>query len=270
MSVFVLGHRGMLGHTVQRYLTEQGHKVSTSDLRYTGASDDPLVAAVRASGCRWVVNGIGLIKQKSTHPGDLLLVNARLPAQLKVQLSPDQCVIHPSTDCVFSGRQGKYAATQFPDATDDYGYSKLLGEAPAQLGRFQVLRGSIIGPERAGGHGLMGWFLRQTGPVRGFTNHFWNGITTLEWAKICAEIISGRWIPHQPLLQVGTKDPVSKHDLLRMISSTWGLNTWIEPFEPPEAVDRTLVPELIRNSLGDQLMELRVWHDAANAGLPES
>ena len=36
MRVFVLGHQGMLGHVVARYLAQHGCRVLTSALRYTG------------------------------------------------------------------------------------------------------------------------------------------------------------------------------------------------------------------------------------------
>lgn len=49
LSVFVLGHSGMLGHLVAPYLTEQGCEVITSDARYQALPRDPLIEAVRDS-----------------------------------------------------------------------------------------------------------------------------------------------------------------------------------------------------------------------------
>ena len=51
MKVFVLGHKGMLGHVVTAFLREAGHEVLTSDARYTGLPRDPLIGAARDSGC---------------------------------------------------------------------------------------------------------------------------------------------------------------------------------------------------------------------------
>ena len=62
--VFVLGHRGMLGHLVAAYLRQAGCEVITSDLRYAGTPREPLLQAVRDSGCAWVINALGAIPQK--------------------------------------------------------------------------------------------------------------------------------------------------------------------------------------------------------------
>ena len=87
--------------------------------------------------------------------------------------------------------------------------------------RCAVIRTSIIGPELGEGHGLMGWFLRQDGEVNGYVNHLWNGITTLEWAKVCFEIISRGDSPRRAIAQPGIEPAVSKYELLALISRVW-------------------------------------------------
>ena len=258
MKVFVLGHHGMLGHVVARYLGEQGHEVNTSELRYTGVPRDPLVETVRASGCAWVVNAIGKIHQKSPPPAELFLANARLPVHLKSRLAPRQRLIHASTDCVFSGRRGAYRVDDECDAEDLYGFSKILAESAAEPGRCFMLRTSIIGPETASAYGLMAWFLSQGKPVGGFQNHLWNGITSLEWAKVCAELMAGR-LPAAPVLQAAAAQPVSKYELLRLIASRWPGSAEVKPVDAPERIDRTLVPQLPRPSLAAQLDDLKAW-----------
>ena len=63
------------------------------------------------------------------------------------------------------------------------GKSKIGGEA-VNLNKY-LLRGSIVGPEAAQGKSLLNWFLNQSeGKVNGFIDHMWNGITTLNFAKI--------------------------------------------------------------------------------------
>jgi dTDP-4-dehydrorhamnose reductase len=46
MKIFVLGHRGMLGHVVARYLAQQGMEVLTTELRYTGNGSPDLRASL--------------------------------------------------------------------------------------------------------------------------------------------------------------------------------------------------------------------------------
>ena len=54
--MFVLGHRGMLGHVVARFATESGWNVFTSELRYGASPRDSLVEEVRDSGASAVIN----------------------------------------------------------------------------------------------------------------------------------------------------------------------------------------------------------------------
>lgn len=263
MRVFVLGHQGMLGHVIARYLTQQGCQVLTSTQRYAAQARDPLIETVRDSGCTWIVNAIGRIKQKSDNPVELFLANSLFPLHLGVRLRPDQHLVHASTDCVFSGRRGAYPIDGELDAEDIYGLSKAIGEAVARPGRRIVMRTSIIGPELGNGHGLMGWFLRQSGEVNGYTNHLWNGITTLEWAKICWELMSNRLKTGDPIVQPGIEPPMCKYDVLRLIGQIWGLTVKIRAVEAKDAADRTLIPTLKRPGLEQQLRELKTWYDSS-------
>ncbi len=250
----------MLGHVVARFLREKGCEVATSDSRFSGAPRDPLVEEARESGCAWVINALGRIKQKSADRNELLLANALLPLQLSNRLKPGQRLIQAGTDCVFSGQTGDYPTGHDRDATDDYGWSKILGEDALTGTDGVVIRTSIIGPELEGGaSGLMGWFLSQTGEVRGFTNHLWNGVTTLEWAKIAHELIRGAIRPEGNLLQAAAASAVSKYELLKTIAKIWKRPNLIQPVEAPETIDRTLQPGLSRPEIGRQLMELHEW-----------
>jgi dTDP-4-dehydrorhamnose reductase len=259
-NVFVLGHRGMLGHVVARYLAEQGHEVVTSDARYRGLPRDPLIEAVRNSECRWIVNALGLIKQKSDSPMDLLLLNGLLPLHLKTRMRNDQQLIHASTDCVFSGKRGRYCVDDECDAVDAYGLSKILGETTAGDPRCTVIRTSIIGPELNGGHGLMSWFLSQSDVVNGFVNHQWNGITTLQWAKLADEMISGKQVSRSSIIQPAVEPAVSKYELLKLIAGIWQKEIRIKPIEAPETIDRTLIPNLPCPALDKQLFVLKDWY----------
>jgi len=258
MNVFVAGHRGMLGRVAARYFAENGCRVVTSDLRYEALPNDPLVEEIRASQCEWVVNAMGRIKQKYKEPAALFQANSVFPIHLKRRLRNDQKLIHASTDCIFSGQTGNYGLDATPDPDDEYGLSKLIGESVAESDRAYVVRTSVIGLEDRG-VGLMSWFLQQKGPVRGFLNHFWNGLTTLEWSKLVIEIMRGQQVLRTPILQVGVSPAVSKYELLRMIAAVWGHEITIEPVDAPTRIDRSLNPVLIRRPLAEQLRELKEW-----------
>jgi dTDP-4-dehydrorhamnose reductase len=246
----------MLGHMVARHLTESGYTVRTSGARYSGGASDELVSAACSSDARYVVNCIGRIWQKSTDRADLFLANALLPLHLAQRLRAEQHLFHASTDCVFAGSRGDYRVDERPDAADEYGVSKQLGEGIAHWPNVSVLRVSIVGPDLGGGHGLLGWFLKQPEdrPVNGFVNHFWNGITTLEWARILVERIERleRGEGHLPLSQPGT-DRVDKYTLLCAFREAYGTRHQIRPIDAETRVDRTLAVTERRLPIADQL-----------------
>jgi dTDP-4-dehydrorhamnose reductase len=258
----------MLGHVVARYLADAGHEVLTTDRRYEGTARDALVEEVCRSGASWVVNAAGRIKQKGADTAELMRVNAQLPQHLAVRLAPGQRLLQPSTDCVFAGRTGGYRTTDVPDAEDDYGLSKVLGDLPARPGCCQVVRVSMIGPEPGTGYSLLGWFFRQPGPVNGYVNHLWNGITTLEWSKWAARLIAGKWAPAAPVVQLASPRAVSKCELLQLVSQTWNRGITIHPVAAAESVDRTLVGDYPCPPLTEQLAELRAWYEARFGPVP--
>ena len=123
-----------------------------------------------------VINCIGIIKQLpvSKDPIASISINSLFPHKLAAACSVTGArMIHISTDCVFSGDKGNYIESDRPDATDLYGRTKALGEV--DYADCVTLRTSIIGHELKGKYGLVEWFLRQEGKVKGFTNayFFW-------------------------------------------------------------------------------------------------
>ncbi len=96
-----------------------------------------------------VINAIGLIKQigGELSKADFVRVNAWLPHYL-TGLCDDVGArfIEISTDCVFTGQKGSYLEDDVPDARDDYGLTKLLGEVTDNKNAITI-RTSIIGHE---------------------------------------------------------------------------------------------------------------------------
>jgi dTDP-4-dehydrorhamnose reductase len=259
MSVFVLGHRGMLGHVVARFLAEQGLEVLTTEARYAGVPGDSLITAATESGADWIINCVGKFRQETAAGTELLLANSLLPVHLKEFMRSGQKMIHASSDGVFSGARGSYKLTDRRDAGDAYGLSKSLGEVVGETGKVLAIRTSIIGSEVATTTRLVSWLLSQSGAVNGFTNQFWNGITTLEWAKICLELIQGKVGMAAPIIQTASPERISKHELLKLIAEVWRHPIQIHPVAAPRALDRTLVPDLPRPAIRAQLQELRDW-----------
>jgi dTDP-4-dehydrorhamnose reductase len=260
-NIFIIGHRGMLGSFVTRYFEDQGYEVLTTDCRYSGGINDPLIRDVVNSQAEYVVNAGGLIRQKSTDQLMHYLLNAILPMHLIQSMRSDQKLIHPSTDCVFSGKTGWYDQSDPHDPSDVYGLSKSFGEKVSSDPRTVVIRTSLVGPEQGTKSGLLAWFLEQDEAVNGYTDHFWNGLTTLEWAKMIFEIVSGERPFPQGLMQVGTEEGISKYNLLMLFKEIWGLNIDVKPCDSGHLVNRTLKPMLIRKPIRDQLEELKAFSD---------
>jgi dTDP-4-dehydrorhamnose reductase len=264
--IFVLGHRGMLGHVVCRHAEEVGWEVVTSATRYAAAARDPLIEQVRESGASVVVNCLGLTKQRTDDRAALFVANAVFPVQLAMRMLPTQYLIHASTDCVFAGTRGEYRVDDEMDATDAYGFSKLLGEGVSRLPRVTVIRVSVVGPDRGDGRGLLAWFLRQPAneATPGYVNHRWNGITTLEWATLALthaeEHIRGGLVPK--VSQPGT-ECVSKYDLLCTFRDTLTPGREVAAIHAPESIDRTLVPTDRRPPFIQQLRRVAAWYPIA-------
>ena len=175
-----------------------------------------------------VVNCIGAIPQKKYTDEEMLKLNTTFPLEL-ARLCKDSGIplIHISTNCVFSGDVEFCVETNIPDAKDVYGQSKANGEPSTCV----VLRCSIIGPELGGtSFGLLEWFLhRQEGSsVQGYTDHIWNGLTTLELAKTIYNIIEKQdFVPR--IEHLYSANALSKYDLLTEAGQVFGKHVDILP-----------------------------------------
>lgn len=182
------------------------------------------------------INCAGLIKPTSMiNPTLTFFVNSALPHMLSAVFK--EKMIHITTDCVYNGLEGFPYNENSPFTPPDlYGLSKFLGEPKDCL----TLRTSIIGPEIAGFYSLVDWFKKQSGQtVKGFTQHFWNGVTTREFGNICKKIIENRnQYPKNGLFHVFS-NMVSKYDMLLKFKEKYTIDCTIIP-DDSAGVNRTL------------------------------
>jgi dTDP-4-dehydrorhamnose reductase len=146
---------------------------------------------------------------------------------------------------VFDGKKGNYTEQDTSNAADLYGKTKYLGEV--HYPHCVTLRTSIIGHELKGKYGLVEWFLAQEGRVRGFTNAIYSGFPTVEMARIMGEYV----IPSESLsgLYHVSSEPISKYDLLKLVSEKYGKEIEIEPYDEFRQ-DRSLESAHFRNVSG--------------------
>ena len=194
MKILVLGCNGMAGHLISLYFKEKGHEVvgfarqqsQLLDSTIIGdASDMALIKKVIEEGnYEAVINSIGLLNQfAENNKAMAVLLNGYLPHYL-VELTKDTKtrIIHMSTDCVFAGNDGPYYEDTLPNGASFYDRSKAIGEFNND--KDLTFRNSIIGPDiKASGIGLFNWFMKQEGPIGGFTGAIWTGVTTYTLAK---------------------------------------------------------------------------------------
>lgn len=198
----------------------------------------------------YIVNCIGVIKPycKDTDPTGIhnaILVNAFFPHILSDYCNKSSIrIIQIATDCVFSGKKGNYAENSPHDALDVYGKTKSLGEALSK--NLLNIRCSIIGPEINTKFSLLEWFLSQNNDsqLKGFTNHLWNGVTTLQFAKLCLRIIENNKFTHfikkANLYHFVPNHAVTKYELLRLFQKIFKKNVTVAPVESDEEVNRIL------------------------------
>lgn len=246
MKVLVIGCNGMLGRYVYQYLSESGHEVvgltrTGVDLTdYDTYSKPESILNEQLKWAEFVVNCAGAIKpvidKIGTHAA--FMTNTVFPQYLA---RTHGRVIHITTDCVYDGTLDVLFShnerdTELQNSRDVYGFSKLLGEPSNCL----VIRTSIIGEELENGRSLLEWVKSKKGEeVSGFTNHWWNGVTCLQLAKMIERIVTYNDI-HWGTFHLFTKNCVTKSELVQMISDVYNLNLTVKPVEASKPCNRLL------------------------------
>lgn len=250
-KILIIGIKGMAGHVVKKYFAdlpdydvygiarniEQDDKTFSIDVSDT----DALCSILNAHSFDVIVNCIGILnKDAEDNPDKAVWFNSYFPHLLeKWTKNTHTKVVHISTDCVFSGKKGAYKDTDFKDGIGFYAQSKALGEIVNE--KDLTIRTSIIGPElNSNGIGLFHWFMQQPDGtvVKGYTNAFWSGITTIELAKVIHEAIKQQITG---LFQVAVAPKISKHDLLQMFNEIFRDNRVSILKEDAYKVDKSLI-----------------------------
>ncbi|MCD8350252.1 MAG: SDR family oxidoreductase [Planctomycetaceae bacterium] len=267
--VMVLGITGMLGHVVYDTLIREGfNPIGTcrEDLNAENVGASQLVELL--TGVDYVINCIGVIKpyiSSSFSPSvqRAITVNALFPHKLAFAAGETSSrVIQIATDCVYDGKKGGYKETDEHNTEDVYGKTKSLGEV--QSPNLLNLRCSIIGREKAHYESLLEWFLAQPerSSINGFSNHIWNGITTIAFAKICLGLIRNATSWFCGLHHVVPADSITKEKLLKKFAETFNRQDIdIQKINTEKGIDRSLATlDPNRNKL--------LWHQAGYVEIP--
>jgi dTDP-4-dehydrorhamnose reductase len=225
MEVLVLGASGMAGHMIAIYLQEQGYRV-TGFARTSLSFCDTIIGdatsqksvrnAVTSKPFDAVINCVGMLnKTVDYNVADGIYLNSYLPHYVVSCLQGTTTrVIHLSTDCVFSGKQGRYREDSIKDGETLYDITKSLGEINDNTNL--TFRTSIIGPDmRHDGVGLLNWFLQHRGPVFGYTDAIWTGVSTYTLAQAIDAALQEKLTG---LYHLVNNSMIAKYDLLRLFN----------------------------------------------------
>jgi dTDP-4-dehydrorhamnose reductase len=258
-SILIIGSTGMLGSVVTKLLSKSTNTIVESNT--SGIAIIPENSCIKFDIEKqeiaelfkldlkkpdFIVNCSGLIKHK-IDPSDAQFaksaykINSDFPKALSDFCKTfDTKIIQIATDCVYAGDSGNYCEDNNHDALDVYGLSKSKGEIIA--GNVMNLRCSIIGKELNSHLSLIDWILGHSigSKLKGYTNHFWNGITTYHFARIVLGIIqtnSFKSGTHHVL----PSDSVSKFELINMVCENFERKDLIiEEFETEIRIDRRI------------------------------
>lgn len=253
-KVAIFGTTGMLGCAITEEFEQTGFdliKITRDILDAQNCTKENISQII--TGADYVINCVGIIKpyihdDNSFEVQRAIEVNGLFPHKLAAAaLDTGAKVIQIATDCVYDGARGKYAEDDEHNALDVYGKTKSLGEVKAD--NFLNLRCSIIGREKKSYLSLLEWFLNQPkdANLKGFKNHFWNGVTTNAFAKICAGVIKNDTssfvedIFKKGLIHVVAADAPSKAEMLNIFKSVFKReDIKIENINATISIDRTL------------------------------
>ncbi|NBO99287.1 MAG: NAD-dependent epimerase/dehydratase family protein [Proteobacteria bacterium] len=243
-KIIVFGSTGMLGRYIVAYFQQKtniqvvGITRNEYDVKSGSVKQLRELLYQHQTDAKTVVfNAVGVIPQsKPQQASDYYMVNFHFSVTLsRVVRELGAHYVLPATDCVFTGMQGNYDESSVMDCDSDYGHSKRMGEAI----RGTIIRVSIIG-ENPKGISLLEWAKSQQGKtVQGYSNHLWNGITCLEYAKFLEHLITNNKL-WQGVRHIHSPHVVSKAELLQMISDTFDLDLTIEHTETGTKCDRSL------------------------------
>lgn len=260
MKILVLGHNGMLGNVVHKYMEKQGYEIEITNYRW---NNNDFKEVVINSSSQYIVNCVGAIHQKKYNNNYYKFLNVELPEFLEMS---DKKIIHPSTDCIFNGnipKEKKYSKEDLSDADDPYGKSKGIIDKII-LNNFyntKMIRTSIVGHEIKGFYSLLDWFINTSNDkeLNGYSNYYWNGITTLQWAKI-AEKIMLNWEKIPVLTQVGSEG-MSKYQLLKIMGRVYNKKNIINNFELDKPLNKMLISDYELPTIEEQLIELKKFYN---------
>lgn len=240
MEILILGHNGLLGNMVYKYFTSKNYSIITTDLRWNNNDFKDFIINSKAD---YIINCIGTIPQKKPNEELYNLVNYELPIWLD---SSNVKIIHPDTD---------------EPADTAYGLAKQMArEKLLKSKNTKIIKSSIIGFEKDRYVSFLDWFLHSNGVVNGYTNQYWNGITTLEWSNWAEKIILN-WNNFNNVTVLSNPNCLSKYEILMMFKEVFEKDIEIIPTEATISKNNCMKADYITEDLKIQLYKMKDFYE---------
>lgn len=250
MRILILGGNGMIGHMMYKVLSKYHHDTWVLFKKnYNNIIENNLFNKDKVIDnfnlCDFtnlnnilenlnpdiIINAAGITIRRGIELdiSTSIIINSALPHFLNHWvLKNDKRLIHFSTDCVFSGKDGYYSEISIPDSIDIYGRTKTLGEINSN--NSLTIRSSMIGRELENKTELFEWYLSQKNNIiKGYTNAIYSGITTNRMAHYILQIIN--YFPNMCGLFNVSSYSIPKYELLKIFNNLFKINIIIEPDE---------------------------------------
>lgn len=242
-KLIIFGANGMLGRYFTTYfknklnvipITRKDFEISVDNI----SKIEEVFTTYSIDNNTCIINCIGLIPQRVNNKDSMnyYTINTIFPLALANLSKKYNCkLICPTTDCVYSGKKGKYIETDISDEINPYGLSKSLGEPNYGT----IIRTSIIGEEINNKKSFLEWVKNSKGTINGWDNHLWNGITCLQYCKIIEKIINENlfWVGVRHIYSPEIK---SKYELSCIIRDVYKLDIEIIRVLSDKIIDKTL------------------------------
>lgn len=276
IKVLVLGATGMAGHVITQYLIDKKYDVVSFSRKKTifsnsvlgDVTDFPSIESLVSNGrFDYIINAVGVLNDfAEENKANAILINSYLPHFLvKITESTKTKIIHISTDCVFSGKDGNYVENSFKDGNSIYDKTKSLGEIIND--KDLTFRTSIIGPDlSSNGIGLFNWFMKQENQVNGYSKAIWTGVTTLTLAKAIEATFYSNLTG---LYHLVNNQKISKYELLLIFNKFFKEGKLQIVPDENVVVDKSLINtredfDFLVPSYEQMIKEMAEWIEAKN------
>lgn len=240
MKILLFGASGMLGNYIYKYFKDICIPIYRNDLPLLNYNIlFTIFRKYNIDNTFIVINCIGLIPQTRNNTfTDYIHINSVFPHILASICKEHNCImIQPTTDCVYDGLKGNYDENDNKNETNIYGSSKSCGEPEYAT----VIRTSIIGEEMNHKYSLLEFAKKNKGnTIEGYINHYWNGITCLQYCHIIKYMIDNNYF-WKGVRHLYSPNIVSKYDLLNIINDIYKLELNIVPIQKGNNIDKTLL-----------------------------